>query len=350
MASVSRRGFIRGRRACSPRACRFPDGCWATPHRPQPRRRAGPPARRSRRSTSPSGATSSSASSASSWRAASFVNGKQMYVEYVHSRRRCGIPIRSCSCTAAAGRGSTGWARRTDAAAGRRFSSRKATRSTSSIGPGHGRSPFHPDVDGPFPAQSLPLEGMSGTVHAAQRRRGRRSNDLRKLHNQWPGTGEIGSRDLDQLVASQGGLVTCSAGRGSAGAPAGRRRTRRSQDAAAAATWRPRPARCAAPPRRGAAAVLGRHGHAGRRPRQPAHGLASARRADARQDRSVDHHDAFGRRPVRLARRRDPSESRQGHRRDRRRRPAVRRPERLGHVRRFPSRTIRRCPIRPRSR
>ena len=45
----------------------------------------------------------------------------------------------------------------------------------------------------------------------------------RKLHNQWPGTGELGSKDLDQFVASQGGsYVSAPAGRRAGGAvPAG---------------------------------------------------------------------------------------------------------------------------------
>ena len=33
---------------------------------------------------------------------------------------------------------------------------------------------------------------------------------MAKLHNQWPGTGEVGSNDLAQLVASQGGSYVSS--------------------------------------------------------------------------------------------------------------------------------------------
>jgi pimeloyl-ACP methyl ester carboxylesterase len=86
--------------------------------------------------------------------------------------------------------------------------------------PGHGRSPFHPDVDGPFPAQNLPLEQMSGQFTPPNAAKPA-ANELRKKHNQWPGTGEIGSRDLDQMVASQGGSYVQVAGLG-APAPAGR--------------------------------------------------------------------------------------------------------------------------------
>src|SRR5262245_40704390 len=77
--------------------------------------------------------------------------------------------------------------------------------------PGHGRSPFHPDVDGPFPAQNLPLEQMSGQFTPPNAAKPA-ANELRKKHNQWPGTGEIGSRDLDQMVASQGGSYVQGAG------------------------------------------------------------------------------------------------------------------------------------------
>ncbi len=60
--------------------------------------------------------------------------------------------------------------------------------------------------------------------------------------------------------------------------------------------------------------------------------MAAARRDAARQDRPCDHHDPLRGRTLRLARRRDPSEPGQRHRRDRGRRAAVRRRERVGHV------------------
>src|SRR3989442_7379899 len=88
--------------------------------------------------------------------------------------------------------------------------------------PGHGRSPFHPDLHGPFPAQTNTLEAMSGQFTPPNASRPA-SGPYRPLHNQWPGTGEIGSPDLDQLVASQGGTyVTSAAPGGAVAAPAGR--------------------------------------------------------------------------------------------------------------------------------
>ena len=91
--------------------------------------------------------------------------------------------------------------------------------------PGHGRSPFHPDLHGPFPAQANTLEAMSGQFTPPNARRPA-VGPYRALHTQWPGSGEIGSADLDQLVASQGGSYTStgappatSTGRGAAPAP-----------------------------------------------------------------------------------------------------------------------------------
>jgi pimeloyl-ACP methyl ester carboxylesterase len=78
--------------------------------------------------------------------------------------------------------------------------------------PGHGRPPFHPDLHGPFPAQAPTLEGFSGRFTPPNRTSANAPLPFQHLHNQWPGTGEVGSPDLDQFVASQGGsYVTVSA-------------------------------------------------------------------------------------------------------------------------------------------
>ena len=71
--------------------------------------------------------------------------------------------------------------------------------------PGHGRPPFHPDLHGPFPAQAPTLEGFSGRFTPPNRTSANAPLPFQHLHNQWPGTGEVGSPDLDQFVASQGG-------------------------------------------------------------------------------------------------------------------------------------------------
>jgi pimeloyl-ACP methyl ester carboxylesterase len=79
--------------------------------------------------------------------------------------------------------------------------------------PGHGRSPYHPDLHGPFP-NAQTLESISGLftpqrANAPAGGRGGRggfgTSANAKLHTQWPGTGEVGAPELAQLVASQGG-------------------------------------------------------------------------------------------------------------------------------------------------
>jgi pimeloyl-ACP methyl ester carboxylesterase len=69
--------------------------------------------------------------------------------------------------------------------------------------PGHGRSPYHPDLQGPFPAQHQTLESIS-SLFTPQRAKAR-NNAYAELHTQWPGTGAVGAPELAQLVASQGG-------------------------------------------------------------------------------------------------------------------------------------------------
>ena len=72
--------------------------------------------------------------------------------------------------------------------------------------PGHGRSPYHPDLDGGNPrAQTLEsISGLFTPQRAYVTGRGAPAPNA-KLHTQWPGTGAVGSPELSQLVASQGG-------------------------------------------------------------------------------------------------------------------------------------------------
>jgi len=138
------------------------------------------------------------------------VNGKQMYVEYqVPARVRHPYPI-----VLVHGGGGQGldWMGTPD---GRRgwatFLLEEGYKVYVVDRPGHGRSPFHPDLHGAFPPQMLALENMSGQF-TPPNSHSRNPNQFRKLHNQWPGTGEVGSPDLDQLVASQGGSYVAVAG------------------------------------------------------------------------------------------------------------------------------------------
>jgi pimeloyl-ACP methyl ester carboxylesterase len=80
--------------------------------------------------------------------------------------------------------------------------------------PGHGRSPYHPDLHGGWPpAQTLESISNLFTPQRANlppggpggRGGGFGYSPNAKLHNQWPGTGAVGSPELTQLVASQGG-------------------------------------------------------------------------------------------------------------------------------------------------
>ena len=131
------------------------------------------------------------------------VNGKQMYVEYwIPAQVRYPYPI--VLVHGGGGQG-TDWMGTPDGRPGWVTYLLQAGFQVYVIDrPGHGRSPFHPDLDGPFPPQTNSLESMSGQFtppNAARPAVG----PYRKLHTQWPGTGEIGSPELDQLVASQGG-------------------------------------------------------------------------------------------------------------------------------------------------
>ncbi len=68
--------------------------------------------------------------------------------------------------------------------------------------PGQGRPPYVPDLHGPFSAQAP-------TYEAAIRNA---SLEAAAVHTQWPGTGQIGDRALDQFVASQGSALPNAAG------------------------------------------------------------------------------------------------------------------------------------------
>jgi pimeloyl-ACP methyl ester carboxylesterase len=71
--------------------------------------------------------------------------------------------------------------------------------------PGHGRSPLHPDLHGGFPATHITLESLAGRFTPPAANPANVPNEYQKNHNQWPGAGNVGSPDLDQLVAGLGG-------------------------------------------------------------------------------------------------------------------------------------------------
>src|SRR4029077_15155625 len=133
---------------------------------------------------------------------ATYVNGKQMYVEtFIPAQVRHPYPI-----VLVHGGGGQGldWLGTPD---GRRGWAQMMLEEGYKVyvvdRPGHGRPPYHPDVNGPFAAQANTLEGISGRF-TPPNGAAPDSGPYRKLHTQWPGTGELGSKDLDQFVSSQG--------------------------------------------------------------------------------------------------------------------------------------------------
>ena len=71
--------------------------------------------------------------------------------------------------------------------------------------PGHGRSPLHPDLHGGFPQTAAVLENIAGRFTPPSANPAATPNEYQKNASQWPGPGNVGSPDLDQLVAGQGG-------------------------------------------------------------------------------------------------------------------------------------------------
>jgi pimeloyl-ACP methyl ester carboxylesterase len=70
--------------------------------------------------------------------------------------------------------------------------------------PGHGRSPFHPDLHGPFGARAGTYDNMSRQFTAPEKAPMPYGAQA-KLHMQWPGSGVAGDPTLDQVAAGQGG-------------------------------------------------------------------------------------------------------------------------------------------------
>jgi pimeloyl-ACP methyl ester carboxylesterase len=134
----------------------------------------------------------------------SFIGGQQMYVEYmIPARVRHQIPI-----VLVHGGGGQGldWMGTPDGRPGwfqmlvdQGYKVYVVDR------PGHGRSPLHPDTHGGFPAQAGTLENISGRFTPPNKTMRGMPGPFQHLHNQWVGEGTVGSENLDQFVASQGG-------------------------------------------------------------------------------------------------------------------------------------------------
>lgn len=70
--------------------------------------------------------------------------------------------------------------------------------------PGHGRSPYHPDVIGAFPPRATTYE-VVGRQFTSPEKASKPYGPQAAKHTQWPGTGTIGDPTVDQVVPGQGG-------------------------------------------------------------------------------------------------------------------------------------------------
>jgi len=130
------------------------------------------------------------------------VNGTQMYVEYwVPTQVRHPYPI--VMVHGGGGQG-TDWMGTPDGLPGwATYFVQEGYQVYVVDRPGHGRSPYHPDLHGPFgrAATYEAVEHQFTSPEKAEKPYGEQA----KLHTQWPGTGAIGDTTLDQIVAGQGG-------------------------------------------------------------------------------------------------------------------------------------------------
>ena len=215
-------------------------------------------------------------------------------VRRVHDPR-AGATSRSrwCSCTAAAGRAPTGWARPTDVPAGSSIWCRKATRCTSSIGRDTGARRCIPTCTAASRSTPMMLESLAGRfTPPSANPDSRRRTSIRRTTPSGPVRATSARPISTSSCAGLGGSYVQQPPPPGA-APGGGRQGGR---------WRWRGGagrRCGAggppPPANTQPAVSAQ---------RAAPGLASGRRRAARQDRSGDHHDALGRRALRPARRR----------------------------------------------
>ena len=70
--------------------------------------------------------------------------------------------------------------------------------------PGHGRSPFHPELHGDFSARASTYAGLENRFTAPEKAEQPYGPEA-LLHDQWPGMGVLGDPTVDQTIAGQGG-------------------------------------------------------------------------------------------------------------------------------------------------
>ena len=133
-----------------------------------------------------------------------FVGGQQMYVEYmIPSQVRHPFPV--VLVHGGGGQG-TDWMGTPDGRPGWfQYLVSEGFKVYVVDRPGHGRSPLHPDLHGGFPMTAAVLENIAGRFTPPGANPAATPNEYQKHASQWPGPGNVGSPDLDQLVAGQGG-------------------------------------------------------------------------------------------------------------------------------------------------
>jgi pimeloyl-ACP methyl ester carboxylesterase len=133
-----------------------------------------------------------------------FVGGQQMYVEYmIPSQVKHPFPI--VLVHGGGGQG-TDWMGTPDGRPGWfQYLVAEGFKVYVVDRPGHGRSPLHPDLHGAFPPTAAVLENIAGRFTPPSANPAASPNEYQKHATQWPGSGNVGSPDLDQLVAGEGG-------------------------------------------------------------------------------------------------------------------------------------------------
>jgi len=161
-----------------------------------------------------------------------FVGGQQMYVEYmIPSQVRHPFPV--VLVHGGGGQG-TDWMGTPDGRPGWfQYLVAEGFKVYVVDRPGHGRSPLHPDLHGGFPPTAAVLENIAGRFTPPSANPAATPNEYQKHASQWPGPGNVGSPDLDQLVAGQGGSYVVQ--QPAAGGPGAGRQGGASQGGAASA-------------------------------------------------------------------------------------------------------------------
>ncbi|HXD75983.1 MAG TPA: alpha/beta fold hydrolase [Vicinamibacterales bacterium] len=131
------------------------------------------------------------------------VNGEQMYVEYF-APAQVRHPF-AIVCVHGGGGQGLDWLATPDGRPGwAHYFVQEGYRVYVVDRPGHGRSPFHPDLHGAFPARAATYDQVARQFTAPEKAAMPYGPEALR-HNQWPGTGVLGDPITDQTIAGQGG-------------------------------------------------------------------------------------------------------------------------------------------------